>query len=304
MTGFNREHFAELGLELANRPYPTPEGPEYYARLLWPDGSWKPKLSEHAGREFAISLERETFSHCGTMTRRRPLAELPAYLQACGIPNRTSEAPKREGEEESEGHAKSTTPAQAANPLTDQQCDVARDVGPVECGFDSSPPSPPTAGEASFLDECRSKGIEVDPVPLTAEGLTFAATYRGKRFHVYPKSRSAMFGYRIPLGRRWESQTLDEALQAIDAELDGPPTPPALFIPEPVPPAADPPPRSIDRLYETRHSIERIGGRIAVGVRLQLLALTRPGHGNFARLDGQPVLSDVALDRFREVTCV
>ena len=299
----SREHFAGLGLELANRPYPTPEGPEYYARLLWPDGSWKSKLSDHVGREFAISLERETFSHCGTMTRRRPLAELPAYLQTCGIPNRTSEASKREGEEESEGHAKSTTPAQAAIPLTDQQCDAACGAAAVECGSDSSPPSPPIAGEASFLDECRSKGIEVNPVPLTTEGLTFAATYRGKRFHVYPKSRSAMFGYRIPQGRRWESQTLDEALLAIDAELDGPRTPLGLLIPDPVPPAADPPPRSIDRLYETRHSIERIGGKIAAGVRLQLLALTRPGHGNFARLNGQPVLSDVALERFTEVCC-
>ncbi|AMV18878.1 hypothetical protein [Planctomyces sp. SH-PL14] len=297
MTGFNREHFAELGLELANRPYPTPEGPEYYARLLWPDGSWKPKLTEHVGREFAISLERETFSHCGTMTRRRPLAELPAYLQTCGIPNRTSEAPER-GISPLVG---AVAQIQAADAVMEK---FRKEQIHVLEMCRTSQASPPAAGEPSFLDECRSKGIEVNPFPLTAERLTFAATYRGKRFHVYPKSRSAMFGYRIPLGRRWESQTVDEALQAIDAELDGPVTPPAMFIPEPAPPAVDPPPRSIDCLYETRHSIERIGGRIAAGVHLQLLALTRPGHGNFARLDGQPVLSDVALERFREVSCV
>lgn len=294
-----REQFEAAGLRVAVRPYRTPEGDRFAGCLPDPAG----KFDGHvlSGRHFALDLVGGTWTHVGRLDRiNRPAAELVEHLRTCGVPNRWSE-----GEEESEGHAKSTAPSQAAIPLTDQHSgepdvlDVAN-AAAVECGSDSSPPSPaadiPREIDSPFAEACRARGIEFLPfTQLDPDNGVRPARYRGFTWlKVHLLQGSLMIGTKIANGRSFTGYSIEAGLAAIDAELDAakprPREEPNALRFEVPPPALSNAPR-----FRARGPILLLGGRIAAGE--ILIQTQRNGaRANLVSLGGRRVCDYPLVD--------
>lgn len=215
--------FVAAGLTIATRPYQTPDGP-HFCGWIW-------KCDKGPGN-FAIDLERGTWSECGTLTRNRPAAEIAARVAEL-----RAAADKTRPAETTPAAAETTTPPAAAPELA-AAADIPRAIAPLD----------PAA--AAWLEECRRKGIEIEATPWNKEGDSFRGWYRGRDMTLHIRTRGVLYGVKIDNGRSWRSFTVELALEAIDDELAGRPVDQVqtlitttqgarLFPPADPPPAAD-----------------------------------------------------------------
>lgn len=181
--------FVAAGLTIASRPYQTPDGP-HFCGWIW-------KCDKGPGN-FAVDLERGTWSECGTLTRDRPAGEL-----ASRVAELLAAAAKTESAETI------TPPAAAPEPVP--AVDIPRAIPQLD----------PAA--AAWLEECRGKGIEIEPVPRDAEGNVFLGWYRGRNMTLHVRQRGVLYGVKIDNGRSWRPFTVELALEAIEDELAGRP---------------------------------------------------------------------------------
>ena len=179
--------FVAAGLTIASRPYQTPDGP-HFCGWIW-------KCDKGPGN-FAVDLERGTWSECGTLTRNRPAAELAARV-----------AELRAAAEKTDSAGSITKPAAGPVPAPDPPREIPR-LDPAA---------------AAWLEECRRKGLEIEATPRDTEGNVFRGWYRGREMTLHVRQRGVLYGVKIDNGRSWRPFTVELALEAIEDELAGRP---------------------------------------------------------------------------------
>ena len=84
------------------------------------------------------------------------------------------------------------------------------------------PPVSAPLEPVDFLDEARAAGVEVPAQPMEPGGNVYRCKYRGLPLDLLIRQRGVIFGVKVEMGtRRYESFTLELALEAINDELAG-----------------------------------------------------------------------------------